>query len=414
MKILLSTLPKEGSAVQWITPKFFLPDDSKYLPLGLLSLASNLPERHEVKILDPNSRNWSIDRTVDEIEKENPDILGLSAVTLKAYPLVEVLRRTSAPYKVVGGPHTTHNGEIILNQGADAVFVGQLADNEFAQAVDSKPRGVVYCRTNINEIKFPDRKFVDNSFYYATGNLFKSNRRMSMFSGAGCPHRCRFCDVQTKKVQRKNPRSVVDEMFYLISIGAGSIHVYEDNFNTDEAYLQSVCCEMQERSFNLEWSGRGQAKISEESAKMLADTGFKRIHVGFESLSDATLRYFRKPINYKQIENFCSLMNKYSIDMLGYFIIGAPTDTEEDKKTLASKVKTLGIKYPYINILMPLPGTEYYLDLLKGGNYDKDHWAEYIKNPTPDFMLPFPYGKEKWQEDADFVEGFIKEFKSSD
>lgn len=132
MKILLSTLPKDGSAIQWVTPKFFLPDDSKYLPLGLLSLASNLPEKHNIKILDPNSRNWSIERTIEEIEKENPDILGLSTVTMKAYQMKEILQKTSAPYKAVGGPHTTHNAEVILSQGADAVFVESFV-NKFNQ-----------------------------------------------------------------------------------------------------------------------------------------------------------------------------------------------------------------------------------------------------------------------------------------
>ena len=410
-KIILTTLPKEGAAIQWVVPKYFQPDDSKYIPLGLLSLASNLPTKHEVIVFDPFSRNWSLDKTIEKIEREQPDILGISTLTFSAYQMTEVLKKTSAPYKVVGGPHATHNAETILRQGADAVFVGQLADLDFARAIETKPKGIVYCTTEINQIKFPDRSSIDNEFYYATGNLFKSNKRMSMFSGVGCPHRCRFCDVQTKKTERKNPSSVVDEMFYLKSIGAGSVHVYEDNFNTDEGYLQFVCREMQNRNFDLEWSGRGQARMSEESAKILTSTGFKRIHVGFESLSNETLRYFRKPINLSQIEKFCSLMNKHSIDMIGFFIVGAPTETEEDRRTMASKIKSLGIKYPLINILMPLPNTEYYSDLLKNGTYKRDYWRDYIENPTPNFTIPFPYGKDKWQRDADFVEELIPKFK---
>ena len=109
---------------------------------------------------------------------------------MKIIILKEILQKTSAPYKVVGGPHTTHNAEIILKQGADAVFVGQLADLEFADAVNQKPKGIVYCKTEINEIKFPERKFIDIESYYAKGNLFESNKRMAMFSGIGCPNNC--------------------------------------------------------------------------------------------------------------------------------------------------------------------------------------------------------------------------------
>jgi len=332
-------------------------------------------------------------------------------VTLKAYSMKKILQKTSASYKVVGGPHTTHNAETILRQGADAVFVGQLADLEFADAVNKKPKGIVYCKTEINQIKFPERKFVDIESYYARGNLFESNKRMAMFSGVGCPNNCNYCDVQTRKVQRKKPEFVLDEMIHLKDIGARSIHVYEDNFNTDEGYLKEVCNEMDIRSFHSEWSGRGQARMTLETAKMLAERGFKRIHVGLESLSDVTLRWFRKPQNYQQIEKFCHTMNEASIDMIGFFIVGAPTETEEDRKTMGAKIKRLGIKYPLINILQPLPDTDFYRDLLKQGVYSRDYWKDYIENPVKDFMIPFPYGKRKWQGDADFVEGLIEEFE---
>jgi hypothetical protein len=36
-KILLSTLPTEGQFVDWRTPKIFLPEKVKYMPLGILS-----------------------------------------------------------------------------------------------------------------------------------------------------------------------------------------------------------------------------------------------------------------------------------------------------------------------------------------------------------------------------------------
>lgn len=412
MKIVLTTLPKEGTVIQWITSKYFVPDDSKHLPLGLLSLATNIEGNKEnIKVIDPDSNNWTIEETINKIESEKPDVLGISVMTTRAYQMKEILKHTSAAYKVVGGPHATHHADMILRQGADAVFVGQLADNDFAEALKTKVKGKVYCKTKINDIKFPDRSFIDLDFYFSKGNLFKSNKRVPMFSGIGCPNRCRFCDVQTKVVSRKKPEQVLDEMEYLKSIGAGSIHVYEDNFNTDEVYLREVCAEMDSRDFYSEWSGRGQAKMSYEVAKMLSDRGFKRIHVGFESLSDKVLKWFRKSQNYKQIEDFCGIMNKNGIDMVGFFIVGAPPETDKDRKEMSSKIKSLGIKYPLINILYPMPDTEYYSDLLKDRIYQKDYWKEFANNPAPNFMMPFPYGEKKWKEDAAFVDSLIEEIE---
>ena len=188
---------------------------------------------------------------------------------------------------------------------------------------------------------------IDIHSYYSTGNLFESNKRMSMFSGVGCPRRCSFCDVQTKKVERINPRLVLDEMIYLQSIGAGSIHIYEDNFNTDEDYLRRLCSEIDKRNFKGEWSGRGQIKMNDEISGMLSERGFKRIHAGLESFSDKTLKFFRKGQTYDQIERFCETMHNNDIEIVGFLIYGAPTDTEHDRATAAEKIKryTAGMDY---------------------------------------------------------------------
>jgi len=44
-KIVLATMPVEGEFVNWTTPNFFTPTNvNKYIPLGILSLATNLPQ----------------------------------------------------------------------------------------------------------------------------------------------------------------------------------------------------------------------------------------------------------------------------------------------------------------------------------------------------------------------------------
>jgi len=410
-KVVLTTLPNEGQAIQWQTPEYFLPSTSKYVPLGLLSLATNLPERHQVIILDPASRGWSIDDTIERIEAEKPDIVGISATTFKTYPLVQMLKKLNAPYKVVGGPHITHYADLVLQQGADAVFRGPLADKEFADAIDRKPVGVIDCHTKINDITFPNRDNVDNEFYYATGNMFKSNKRMSMFSGVGCPNRCTFCDVQVKIPTRKRPADVVREMKYLQSIGAGEVHIYEDNFNTDRKYLEEICLEIERQKLTMDWCGRGHAIMDLDIAKRLRQYGLKRIGVGFESLHNPTLAFYRKPQSYNTIAKFCNTMHKAGIDMVGYFIVGAPTETTDYREHMGEMIWNLGIKYPLVNILQPFPNTELYTNMLKDGTYKQDYWDEYIVRPTPSFKLPFPYGEKKWQEDVDLVNKLIKYFE---
>ena len=144
MKIVLSTLPTEGEFINWTTSRDFTKDPKivKYMPLGILSLASNMRNDVDVKILDPPSEGWTIEQTIGKIENENPDVVGLSAITRRTYALKTILERIDVPYVAVGGPHATHYADLILRQGADAVFVGQLADKEFAK-IEEKPKRII-------------------------------------------------------------------------------------------------------------------------------------------------------------------------------------------------------------------------------------------------------------------------------
>jgi radical SAM superfamily enzyme YgiQ (UPF0313 family) len=302
-----------------------------------------------------------------------------------------------------------------LASGADSVFVGQLADNEFREAVYSMPKGIIYCKTAINNIKFPKREFVDIKDYFPKSSvLFKAENRLPIFTSVGCSYSCVFCDVQTKKPHRKSPETIVDEMQYLYSIECRSIHVLDDNFNFYERHVNEIIDEMDRRNLSVEWSGRGRARMSKKLIERLTDHDFKRIHVGIEALSDDILRFFRKRIKTENIFKFCEDINKSGIDLLAYFILGTPVETEQYLQWLPQKIRELGIKYPYFNILFPAPNTEYYMQLLKDGVYSKDYWAEYFENPTADFQIPFPYGEKKYNAIAVYVKGLIEEFESKD
>ncbi len=412
-KIVLTTLPTEAEFVNWTTPKYFDPTRAnRYMPLGILSLASNLPVGSDVTVLDPSSYGWTIEQTIERIEELKPDVLGISAITRRVYALNEVLKRTSSPYKVVGGPHATHHAEKILTSGANAVFVGPLADLEFADAVESRPKGVINCRTAINDIRFPRRDLLDiNDYFPKTFTLFKAENRLPMFSSIGCPNRCHFCNVQSKKLQLKRPETVVDEMQHLCSIGCRSVHVLDDNFNVNARHVREILDQMEKRDFHVEWSGRGQTKMDYSLVGRLADSGFKRIHVGIEALDNDILRFFNKNETVRDVELFCEAMNANGIDVLGYFILGSPVETEQYRERLPRRIRELGIKFPYFNILFPEPDTPYYQQLLDEGIYKEDHWARFMENPTPYYEIPHPYGEEKKRQVVDYANELIEQFK---
>lgn len=414
MKILLSTTPSEGEFKNWTTPTYFQADRiNKYMPLGILSLATNISDEHEVKVIDPPSEGWSIEKTISIIQKEDPDIFGLSAITRRTYAMKEILQHIDIPYIAVGGPHTKHYSSQILSYGADAVFVGQMADLEFKMAIKTYRKGVIHCNTNINDIKFPRREFLNIKRYFPKAfTLFKSNFRLPMFTSSGCPNRCKFCNVLQKKVIYKSPDIVIQEMEYLKSIGCKSIHVLDDNFNINCKHVNGILDKIEQNKLDIEWSGRGQTRMNLKLLKRMKEDGFKRIHVGIESLDNEILKFFNKNETYDDVIKFCNECKKNEIDILGYFIIGAPIETKEYRSTLLDRIRQLGIKYPFINVLFPEPNTEYYAELLRDGIYKRDYWKEYMKNPIPDYEIPYPYGKKRKQEIWEFMEKMIQQIRN--
>lgn len=412
LKIVLCTLPIEAEFGNWTTPRFFLPTDSnKYMPLGILSLATNLPEDIDCVLLDAESDHLSIQETIDKINEEDPDVLGISAVTRRIYAMNEILKKTNATYKCVGGPHVTHYANLTLKNGADAVFVGPMADQEFAQAMETFPKGIVLCSTNINEVKYPDRELMDVEKYFPkNGRLFNAENRLPMYSSIGCPHKCTYCNVQYKKLQLKTKEMCVDEMQYLYTIGSRSAHILDDNFNISRHHLRGILDEMEARGFTMEWSGRGQTNMDFSQIPRLAESGFKRIHTGVEALDDTILTYFKKSSTMKDITQFCETMNKHNIDILAYMILGSPVETEKYRNDLPQMLRDFGIQIPFFNILFPEPDTPYYFELLKDGTYKKDYWKEFMENPTPYFEIPYPYGEERRKEVVAYVDEITLDF----
>jgi len=415
-KILLTVMPYEGEVQDRVTAKFYKNSAVKYMPLGVLSIAACIPDQYEIKILDAASLGLTLEETLAAIEEFAPDILGLSVVTYRAWAMLEILRRASAPIKVVGGPHATKSHAIILRQGAHAVFVDDAEVTFPKWLEDGCPQGVFFGgQVDMDAIPLPARHLLDLEDYRIEQNddlLFNvGSLRLPMFSSKGCPYGCIYCDVQQKNFNFKSIDKCVAEFKELINMGATSIHVLDDAFNINKARVSALSKAIVQNNITVDWSARGTVETREQVIADLAAAGCKRLHVGIESLDDDVLIYFKKACRFKHIEQFCELCNKYGIDVLGYFIIGSPGETEAYLRTLPEQIKNLGIRLPYFNLLSPLAETPYYEQLLQSGQFDRDHWGDFCKNPVRDFIIPEVRSVEDEDRLRATIDNYVSYFK---
>jgi radical SAM superfamily enzyme YgiQ (UPF0313 family) len=386
-------MPYEGEVMDRVTPKFYKNSAVKYMPLGVLSIAACVPDKYQVEVLDSASLGLSLDETIERIETIAPDVLGLSVLTYRAWAMIQVLERTTASIKVVGGPHATFNHDVIFKQGADAVFVGD-AERTFPKWLDDGcPKGIFKSpQVELDSLPFPARHLMDLKDYEIEANddlLFNvGNLRLPMYSSKGCPLKCIYCDVQQKVFNFKSPERCVEEFQELIRLGATSIHILDDAFNIMKERISTMSKALVDNDIKVDWSARGTVETREQVIADLGAAGCKRLHVGIEHLEDEVLEYFKKAQRFKQIDRFAQLCGQHDITILGYFIIGAPMETEDYRKNLPQMIEDLNIKIPYFNLLAPLAETPYYYELLQSGVLERDYWAEFCANPVKDFEMP--------------------------
>lgn len=416
-KVLFVVMPYEGEVLDRVTAKFYKNSAVKYMPLGVLSVAANIPKKYDVKVLDAASLGLSLSETIDEIERCAPDVLALSVVTYRAWAMCEILKKTSSPIKVVGGPHATKNYNYILSQGAHAVFVDD-AELTFPKWLEEGcPTGVFNGgQVDLSSLPFPARHLLSMNDYTIHQNkdlLFNVGKlRLPMFSSKGCPLLCTYCDVQQKNFNRKPAQLCVDEFEELIKLGATSIHILDDAFNIERDAVKEMSREIVRRKINIDWSARGTVESREDVIASLAEAGCKRLHVGIESLDNEVLKWFKKSQRYSHIERFAEFCRKYSIDILGYFIIGAPMESDEYRRKLPGRIQDLGIRLPYFNLLTPLAETPYYQDLLDRGVFKNDHWLEFCKNPIKDFIIPEVRDEAEECELKEIVDKYVEHFQA--
>lgn len=419
-RIALVVMPYEGEVQDRLTAnKFFKNKAVKYMPLGVLSIAACIPDDYEVRVIDAASRGLSLDETIAEIELFAPDVLGLSVVTYRAWAMVEILQRTSAPIKVVGGPHTKRNAHHILRQGAHAVFIDD-AEVTFPLWLETGcPPGVFSGgQVNLDSLPFPARHLLNLDDYkirerdnllFDVGEL-----RLPMFSSKGCPYACIYCDVQQKEFNFKSATRCVEEFQELIRLGASSIHIMDDAFNVNRGRVSALSQGIVESGISVDWSARGTVEVREQVIADLGRAGCKRLHVGIESLDDGILANFKKSCRRKHIEQFSELCHKHGIDILGYFMIGAPGETEEYRRRLPEMIEALGIRLPYFNTLTPLAETPYYEGLLRSGALERDYWEEFSANPVRDFIMVDVRSDAEEQELQDTIDGYVAHFRRAE
>jgi radical SAM superfamily enzyme YgiQ (UPF0313 family) len=375
-------------------------------PLGLAYLASTLERSgHEVEIIDASALELSISQIKSVLEKDQPEIIGVTATTPTIYNAFKIVKAAKevcpGSFTVLGGSHPSFQPTETLKECPylDAVCVGEGEETivELAEALKgnkclSDVKGIAY-KSKGNVMKNPPRPFIENldSLPFPAWHLLpmgnytlfgKKTVICHMMSSRGCPFQCIFCSSSLffgKKYRARTAKNVVDEMECLISkYNPESIEFSDDEFTLNGKRVEDICSEIKRRGLDVWWACSSRVDtISTSLLKKMRAAGCFLIYFGIESGSQRILNYIKKGISIEQVRKAVRWTREAGIKTLGSFIIGFPDETKEEIEKTVRFSKELKLDYAQFSIATPYPGTELYEMAKRKRLLFTEDWSRY-------------------------------------
>ena len=350
-----------------------------FADLGLLTVAACTPEDVEVAY---------VDEYLEEVDYDlRTDLVALSAKTscvTRAYAVAAGFRERGTPV-VLGGIHASLRPDEALEH-VDCIVTGE-AETVWPQVVADARAGRLQRRYDASE--FPPMAEVPDPAWHlvdTTKVLFQQ-----LQTTRGCPFTCRFCsvpDISGQSFRFKPVQNVLRELVGFpkrkpLLAPKRPLYVVDDNFLSRKTYTLELLRAMAPayaRGDFPHWSAETTLNVAsdEELLDAFVEAGCQTLIIGFESVSEDTLKDMAKPINFcLTFQEAVERIHRRGISVVGNFIVGFDTDTIRVFRDTLDFVQATGILYPFFSILNPMPGTKLFDDFKAAGRMDHEDWQLY-------------------------------------
>lgn len=393
--------------------------------LGLGYLANAIKDKHEVKILDCMKEDCTLNDYGDYLASYKPDVVGIQCFTYDIYIVADYLKITKQTLEnvvtVIGGPHPTampQESMRFFGKTIDYAFRSEAEEGlaQLLQLIDSKS----ITNDNLSMVKnliWKDSdKIVVNPISYVSdvsklgmpawelmppntypkspfSAFYKRFPVAPIITSRGCPYKCTYCQagLMSGKRMRYRPVSlVIDEIRYLQrEFGVKEFQIIDDNFTLNRKYVMDFCNAIVKNNIDITWTcpnGIRLDTLNNEMVEAMKASGCYVISAGIESGSDRILKYIKKHETTDIMMNKVRMIQRHGIDVIGFFILGFPTETLEEMRQTIRFSKQLNLIRANFLLFHPLPSTEIFTELNHSGevgtiDYDANSFAEVAYTP---------------------------------
>jgi len=370
MKILLVSPQTPDTFWSFKHALRFVSKKSSIPPLGLLTIAAMLPGDWQLRLVDLN-----VERLRDD-DLRWADYVMIGAMIVHRESVEEIVKRCAALGKTViaGGPLFTTGHEQFP----------QIKHFVLGEAEEIMPQLVAHLRIGqlqpvyraakwpaLTQVPVPRWDLV-NLRHYVT---------MAVQFSRGCPFDCEFCDiiVMNGRVPRtKTTEQLIAELESLRLRGwKDMVFIVDDNFIGDRRRTKALLAAL------VEWRRRTRAHMGflTEASVNLADdpelcalmvaAGFKKVFVGIETPSAASLEECRKRQNRgRDLVAAVKTLQNAGLEVMGGFIVGFDNDEHDIFKRQFEFIQRSGVATAMVGLLTALPQTKLWQRLKREGRLE--------------------------------------------
>lgn len=357
----------------------------------------------EIVVLKPNIRAGScVLRLAEEIKKQgNPYILSLgpfSSVT----PQLFIFQKSPIDLGIIGEAEYTLL-EIVRRFSSSSSLTGIKGTVYFVKGrgmVKEKAREFI---KDLDSLPFPQHSlFFDKGYiFHYPVNLKRRMKMATMLFSRGCPYSCLFCSPimrvsYGRKYRVRTAGNVVDEMEFLQSKGVNTIYFCDDLFILDQQRVKEICTEIIKRRLKLAWAAQSRVELlGPEVLERMKEAGCRCLNLGIESGSERILRILHKDTALSEIEEKIQLCRRKGINVSVNFIIGSPTETEDDIQKSFQIARRTNPDLIEILFFTPYPGSPAFEQY--GQTKLLDEYTHH-DNPVKSYSLITVANLKRWQK----------------
>jgi radical SAM superfamily enzyme YgiQ (UPF0313 family) len=332
-------------------------------PLGLAYVAALTPPHWEVRIVDE-----LMEEIPDDGAWGRPDLVGLTSLSItvpRAYELARHYRARGVPV-VMGGVHATLLADEVACH-VDSVFQGE-AEGRWPLLIRDLEAGALKVRYNgragmLRDLPQPRR------------DLYRCRYFLQLVSASrGCRYRCEFCTLWKLgggQYRARPPDEVLAELQALP--GRRPVFFTDENVFTDRDWAQNLFAGMAEQGFKRPYAVQASLNVADDAdlLRALQRSGCMVVLIGFESVSEQSLREMRKGVNLRigvdQYKDRIARLHAHGLAVAGSFIFGNDGDSLDIFERTVAFVLEAGIDVAHFSLLTPNPGTDLFNRLADEG-----------------------------------------------